>query len=632
VSVRAPDYRPQLATLVKEPPSGDEWLHEIKYDGYRIGARIRNGRVALYSRNGKTWTAAFPEIVGALETLDVADVLLDGEIAIVLPDGRTSFQALQNAFSETASRAALVYFVFDLLRHGRERMEGLPLEERKTRLKRLLGGGRKGRLRYSDHVEGDGHRFFDEGCRAGLEGIISKRRDQPYRPGRSGDWLKTKCVLRQEFAIGGFTDPEGARAGIGALLVGYYARSKQHDAAHQRLMFAGKVGTGFSQKSAIDLRRRLERIEQKTSPFTPAPPGPAARRAHWVKPSLVAEVVFTEWTGDGKIRHPSFQGLRQDKTARDVTREQPRLPRRQQRAPTPVVTLSSPDRLVYSDPPITKQQLADYYESIAAWVVPHVAGRPLTLVHCPRGIEAGCTFMRHSKVWGPSTLRRVRIQEKTKVGEYLVADDLSGVIGLVQMGVVEIHTWNSTVLDLERPNRLVIDLDPGDDVTWPQVIGAARTVRRALAALDLEAWVKTTGGRGLHVVVPLVPRANWTECLAFTRALAERLAAADPAAFTTAFARSGRSDKILIDYLRNNRTNTSIAAFSSRARTGAPVSVPVSWEDLRPALQPQAFTVLSVPPRLRRLRKDPWTSYWSVRQSLTAQRLRAVAGMRYAPD
>ena len=303
------------------------------------------------------------------------------------------------------------------------------------------------------------------------------------------------------------------------------------------------------------------------------------------------------------------------------------MPAREYRPPP---TLSHPDRLIYADPPISKRDLAAYYESIGKWVVPHVQGRPLTLVHCPRGVEAGCAFMRHSKVWGPETLRRVRIQEKTKVGEYLVADDLPGIIGLVQMGVVEIHTWNSRADDPERPNRLVIDLDPGETVSWRRVVRAARTVREALAALDLEAWVKTTGGRGLHVVVPLVPRADWTECLAFTRALAERLAAASPSEFTTAFAKTGRADRILIDYLRNNRTNTSIAAFSSRARPGAPVSIPITWDELRPALRPHACTVGSVPSRLRRLRADPWKGYWSSRQRLTPQRVRAMVGMRYA--
>ena len=301
------DYQPQLATLVDRPPSGDEWLHEIKYDGYRIGARIRKGRVSLYTRNGNDWTAAFPEIADAVRKLELDDALLDGEAAIVLPDGRTSFQAMQN------KAGTLVYFVFDLLRLEGEKLEALPLEERKARLKKLVGARKTGRIRFSEHIDGNGTRFFAEACRAGLEGIVSKRRDQPHRPGRHGGWLKTKCVRRQEFVIGGFTDPEGTRAGIGALLIGYYEG--------HRLVFCGKVGTGFSHKLAVDLRAKLDRLERKSAPFTPPPPGPLGRKAHWVKPELVCEVVFTEWTTDGNLRHPSFQGLRADKKPTDVVRE-----------------------------------------------------------------------------------------------------------------------------------------------------------------------------------------------------------------------------------------------------------------------------------------------------------------------
>ncbi len=298
---------------MKEPPRGDEWVHEIKFDGYRIGCRIRNGRVTLISRNGKDWTHAFPEIVDAARKLRVRDALIDGEVAVVLPDGRTSFQALQNAFSEHGSRASLVYFVFDLLQLDRENVAAEPLERRKARLRKLVGARKTGRIRYSDHVEGRGDEFFAQACRAGLEGIVSKRRDRPYREGRHGDWVKTKCVQRQEFVIGGFTDPEGMRVGIGALLIGYYEGD--------RLVFSGKVGTGFTQKMAVDLRRRLDALEQKTCPFTPPPAGALGKHAHWVKPVLVCEVVFTEWTGEGKIRHPSFQGLRADKKPRDVVRE-----------------------------------------------------------------------------------------------------------------------------------------------------------------------------------------------------------------------------------------------------------------------------------------------------------------------
>jgi bifunctional non-homologous end joining protein LigD len=308
------EYQPQLATLVQEPPSGDGWIHEIKYDGYRIGCRIRNGRVTLISRKGKDWTAAFPEIADAAARIAVRDALLDGEVALVLPDGRTSFQALQNAFADPASHN-IVYFVFDLLRLDGKSLERLPLEERKKRLRALLGRRKAGRIRYSDHVEGQGEAFLQQACRLGLEGIVSKRRDLPHRPGRHSGWLKTKCTLRQEFVIGGFTEPEGTRVGIGALLIGYYAGG--------RLVFSGKVGTGFTHALAVDLRRRLDALEQHTCPFDPSPPRSIARHAHWVKPVLVGEVAFTEWTSEGRIRHPSFQGLRTDKNPREVVREKP---------------------------------------------------------------------------------------------------------------------------------------------------------------------------------------------------------------------------------------------------------------------------------------------------------------------
>ena len=609
----ASEYQPQLATLVKSAPEGDEWLHEIKYDGYRIGCRIRGRRVALYSRNGKDWTTAFPEIARAAAALRLDDALLDGEVAMVLPDGRTSFQALQNAQSADtpAARASLVYFVFDLLRFGRERVAHLPLEERKERLRALLGRQPKGdRIRYSEHVTSRGSAFFDRACRLGLEGIISKRRDVPYRAGRSDDWVKTKCVLRQEFVIGGFTDPEGARVGIGALLVGHYDEGR-------RLLFSGKVGTGFTHKSSLALRRRLESIAQRECPFAEPPRGRLGKNVHWVKPKLVAEVVFTEWTADGKIRHPSFQGLRADKSAIEVHKEEAR-------GAVQGVRITNPDRVVYPEAALTKLDVARYYESISTWIVPHVRGRPLTLVRCPEGMRGDCFFMKHSKVWAPSPVRRVRIQEKTKVGEYLIADDLPGVIGLVQMGVLEIHTWNTDFARVEQPNRLVFDLDPGEKVAWPRVVAAARAVRRALTALGLESFVKTTGGRGLHVVAPVAPRVDWSVCLAFARALAEAIAGHDPAMYTTDFAKAGRSSKILVDYLRNNRTNTSVCAYSTRAKAAATVSVPLTWAELTPSLDPAAFTVLTVPRRLARLRKDPWAGYWASRQQLTRQMVKAV--------
>jgi len=329
------DYSPQLATLVKEPPSGDGWLHEIKYDGYRIGCRIRAGKVTLISRNGKDWTAAFPEIAAAAAALPTKDALIDGEVAIVLPDGRTSFQMLQNASASAEASAfakapadktggTLIYFVFDLLRLDGESLARTPLLDRKARLRALVGRRKASRIRYADHVIGNGRAFFEQARRLGLEGIISKRALEPYRPGRHGEWAKTKCVLEQEFVVGGFTDPEGARAGLGALLIGYYdSPSRAARRGSGRLVFSGRVGTGFTQKGALELRRTLESIAQKSCPFDPPPEGPLARSAHWVKPQLVCEVAFTEWTSDGKIRHPAFKGLRADKKPKEVRRERP---------------------------------------------------------------------------------------------------------------------------------------------------------------------------------------------------------------------------------------------------------------------------------------------------------------------
>jgi bifunctional non-homologous end joining protein LigD len=619
-----PPYRAQLAQLAKVAPSGPAWVHEIKYDGYRIGCAVEGGRATLLSRRGNDWTAHFPEVAAAARGLPVREALLDGEVAIVLPDGKTSFQALQNALSERPPRRALAYFVFDLLHLDGEDLSALPLLERKARLEALLGRG-PGVLRYAEHFEGDGAVVLREACRLGLEGIVSKRRDEPYRPGRGGGWVKTKCVLRQELVIGGFTEPEGSRAGIGALLVGFHQAGA--------LRYAGKVGTGFTNASAIALRRRLGVIETDACPFSPRPAGWIGRHARWVTPALVAEVAFTEWTGDGKVRHPSFQGLREDKRPEEVVREEPRsvaaagaARRSTGSAATEVsrVRVSSPARVMFPDLGATKLDVVRYYDAVAEAMVPHLRGRPLTLYHCPEGLAGACRFMKHSKVWAPAAVRRVRIREKTKVGEYLVADTREALLSIAQMDVLELHTWNSTTDALEEPDRIVIDLDPGPEVRWPEVVRVALFVKGALDALGLASFAKTTGGAGLHVVVPLRPERDWTECLGFARALAGALAAHDPRRLTTSFARAGRERKILLDYLRNNRTNTSVAAFSLRARPDATVSVPIAWDELSARARPDRFTLRTVPRRLARLRSDPWRGYDLARRPLTSALVRSV--------
>ncbi|HYY51631.1 MAG TPA: DNA ligase D [Myxococcales bacterium] len=593
-----------MATLVKAPPEGEGWLHEIKYDGYRIGCRLHRGTVTLWSRRGNDWTRNFPEIVAAAKELKARSALIDGELAVLLPDGRTSFQALQNSLAGKR-QGELVYFVFDLFELDGVDLSREPLDARKEALRRIVPDA--GPVRFSRDWTGGGGKVFREACRLGFEGLVSKRRDQPHRAGRSPGWLKSKCTLRQELVIGGFTEPSGSREGIGALLVSLHERG--------RLRFAGKVGTGFTQASSRALRKRLDSLQASSCPFEPPPPGWLGRNARWVRPRLVAEVTFTEWTGGGHVRHPSFQGLREDKPARQVERE---------RTEVRGIGLSHADRIVYPAQRYTKLDIVRYHDAVAERELPHLRGRPLTLVRCPKQIGDECYFMKHSKVWAPEALRRVRIQEKTKLGEYLIADTPEAVIALAQMDVIEIHTWNTRDDDVERPDRMVIDLDPGPDVRWREVVAGARLMREALAAVGLRSFVKTTGGRGLHVVVPLAPERDWSECLAFSRALAEAVERQHRRRFTTQYAKVGRERKILLDYLRNNRTNTSIAAFSPRARDGAPVSLPIAWDELTPRLDPARFTIESVQTRLG---DDPWKEYWRLRQKLTATAVRAVASL-----
>jgi bifunctional non-homologous end joining protein LigD len=612
----------QLATLVDAAPDGDGWLHEVKLDGYRILGRAENGRAQLISRNGNDWTAQFPAVAGALAALPVRQAIVDGEVAIVLPDGRTSFQALQN-FMNGGGGGALAFFAFDLLHLDGYDLTPAALEDRKAALERLLAGSTS-LVRYSQHVVGTGPAFFEEACRRQVEGIVSKQRRAPYQGTRTRTWVKVKCLQEQEFVIGGFTDPEGTREGLGALLLGIQDKDG--------LRYVGRVGTGFTDKILRDLRRRLKALEQTASPFVNKVTGRAVGRAHWVKPDLVGEVAFSEWTDDGKLRHPSFKGLRTDKAAHEIVREKPvevaavtTPPATTRARPRPSskktkaggetdvagVRVTHPDRVVYPEPGLTKLDLARYYESIADWILPHLKDRPTTLVRCPDGLSGPCFYQKHTGAWAPEPLRRVKIQEQKKVGEYLVADDGGGLVGLVQIGILEIHTWNSTVADLERPDRLVFDLDPDPSVEWPRVIEAARLVRKLLADRGLTGFVKTTGGKGLHVVAPLKPRADWDAGLAFARGLAAEMVRREPKSYTDNMSKARRAGKIYVDFLRNARGATSVAAYSTRAKPGAPVSTPLTWEELSPKVRSADYTVATVSRRLARLTSDPWREYAS---------------------
>ena len=632
---QAQTYAPQLPTLVKSPPTGPQWVHEIKYDGYRIGALIHRGNVSLITRNGNDWTGTFPEIAAATKQLPLQEGIIDGEAAVLLDTGTTSFQALQGVLKQH-ERGRLVYIIFDLFHFDGRDLTKLPLEERKGILRRLTGEATSADavIRYSHHFEGNGGEVLREVCRMGLEGIVSKRRDLCYEPGRSRNWLKTKCIKRQEFVIGGFTEPEGSRKGIGALLVGVNIGGD--------LRFAGKVGTGFSADTLTELRRRLNRLEQKECGFSPRPAGWLGRNSHWVRPELVAEVAFTEWTEDGKIRHPSFQGLREDKRISEVVREDPvpipkenlastikQTPAQRGKIVAEVagVRITHPTRVLYNELGLSKLDLARYYESIGDHILPHLKGRPLTLVRCPEGLADECFYMKHSKVWAPRPLRRVNIPEKNKIGEYLVVESLPALIGLVQMDVLEIHTWNSTVDHLEQPDRVVFDIDPGPAIKWPQIVETAVLIKSTLHRIGLESFVKTTGGVGLHVVVPLEPELDWTDCFTFAKGFAEAIVRINPELYTIALPKLGRERKILIDYLRNNRTNTSVAAYSTRASPKAPVSVPLRWDELSAEIKSDHYTVNNLSGRLRQLNSDPWADYWRCRQRLRPQALKRVGSL-----
>jgi len=614
---------PQLATLVGAAPDGADWVHEIKLDGYRVLARIERGRVRLLTRNRQDWTERFPAVADAAAKLPVKEALLDGEIVALDRSGVSSFQALQQGAEETGGWS-LAYVAFDLLFLDGRDLRGEPLVERKRALARLLRG-RRGRLRYSEHFDAPGPEVHQRACRMHLEGIVSKRKQAPYVFGRGQAWLKVKCVARQEFVIGGYTDPEGARAELGSLLLGVHDRDG-------RLVYAGRVGTGFTDATLAALGKRLRKLGQGASPFSPEGPRPPARGAHWVKPVLVGEVAFTEWTRDGLLRHPAFEGLREDKPAAQVVREAPRAaPARRIAGGSDAdvavagVHLSHPDRVLYEEQAITKLGLARYYEAVADFIVPHVADRPLSLVRCPEGAGGQCFYQKHAGPGIPSEVKRVRIRERGgATAAYPYVDDLPGLVALAQIGVLEIHPWGARVGRIDRPDRLVLDLDPAPAVPWARVVEGAQAIRGLLGDLDLVGFVKTTGGKGLHVVVPLRPSADWEALRALGEGIGAELVRRAPDHYTINPLKAARRGRVFVDYLRNVRGATSVAAYSPRARADAPVSTPLGWSELAGGATPEDFTVQTVPRRLA-ARKDPWADFFSVDQAITTRTARALA-------
>lgn len=599
-----PDFiPPMLATLVKTIPADDRWLHEIKFDGYRIQARISGGEVRLFTRSGRDWTDRFGTDLGkALAALPVETAVLDGEIVVETAGRSSDFSALQADLAEGRTDRML-YYVFDILHRDGKDLTALPLVDRKRLLSSVLDKA-KDPIRISEHLTEQGEIVLRHACRMGLEGIVSKLRDSPYRPGRGTSWVKSKCSARQEFVIGGFVPSTASRHAIGSLVLGVQDGSG--------LRAVGRVGTGFSVALAEDLFTRLEAMATDHSPFTPPLPRSEARGVRYVRPDLVAEVDFRAWTADGHLRHASFRGLREDKDPREVTGDglPPVTPAVEQARPAVRrIKLTHPDRVYWPDEGITKAQLADYYTEVWPWIAPHVTGRPLALLRVPDGVGGQSFFQKHE--WKGMNAAILRVQDPAEPQDQpsLAIADLDGLVALAQSAALEIHPWGSTLADWERPDRIVIDLDPGEDVDWPEIVSAAGEVRARLKEVGLVPFVKTSGGKGLHVVAPLQPKAEWPAVKSFCHDLAKAMARDDPDRFVSTVTKSKRQGKILVDYLRNQRGATAVAAYSTRARPGAHVSAPLTWEELADGALPADFTILSMPARLAALRRDPWADF-----------------------
>jgi bifunctional non-homologous end joining protein LigD len=558
-----PKFRePQLCTLVDSVPTGPGWIHEVKYDGYRALIAVAGGKAKVFTRSGLDWTDKFPGVAEAAASLPVGSALIDGEI-VAFKDGKPDFSTLKDAISNNGD---MTLFAFDLLELDGEKLDKLPNVQRKERLRPLLEGADR-RLQFAEHIVGEGEKLFDTMCREGFEGIVCKRADAPYLGKRTQNWLKVKCLKRQEFVIVGWTESDKSR-GFRALLLGVNEDGK--------LRYSGKVGTGFSVETMNDLRAKLDRLERKSP--TAAVPRAATRGAHWVKPKLVAEIAFTEVTPDGVLRHPSFLGLRGDKEAGEVVEEKARPA---PKASASSVRITHPDRLIFPDSDVTKGDLAAFYEAMAPVALQWIANRPISLVRCPQGRGKHCFFQKHDAGSFGDHVKHVDIREKDgSVEPYLYIDDADGLLTCVQMGTIEFHGWGSSVGDVEKPDRLVFDLDPDEGLGFDAVKKAAADLKGHLAEIGLVSFAMLSGGKGVHVVVPLTPEAEWPVVKDFADRFCRALAQAEPDRFVATMSKAKRVGKIFLDWLRNQRGATAVMPYTARARSGAPVSVPVTWGEL----------------------------------------------------
>jgi bifunctional non-homologous end joining protein LigD len=627
-------FSPQLATLVDKPPTDlSDWLFELKFDGYRILARIEGKRVQLITRNGHDWTGKMPELAKAIQSMSQKAGLksgwLDGEI-LVMDDRAPNFQLLQNAF-DGASTANIVYYLFDMPFGNGHDLRQLPTTERRAMLRAVLEAGQASeRLRFSEAFEADPQNLVASACQIGFEGVIGKRKSASYQSRRSADWIKLKCSYRQEFVIGGYTDPKNSRAGFGSLLLGV------HD-EHGKLQYAGNVGAGFSEQSLKRLKEQLDALLTDACPF--ANRREIEKKAHWVEPKLLAEVSFAEWTGTHRIRHSVFHGLRADKPASAIVREEPRHmavsksgARKMQDTPTPLKKAASkkaadatlgklrvthPERVIDASSGITKLDLVRYYATVAPVMLEHLKGRPVSLVRAPAGIEGEKFFQKHHE--GPSMPGVIQLDPALDEGHrsLLEVTSAQGLLSAAQMNVVEFHTWNGKKDSIEKPDRVTFDIDPGEGVAWQQVQEAALLVRSMLDELALPAFLKTSGGKGLHVVVPIKRLHDWDTVKGFSEAVVRHLAKTIPERFVAKSGPRNRVGKIFVDYLRNGRGATTVAAWSARARPGMGISVPVTWPELEKLTSGAHWTVRTVDERLR-IGNSAWDGYAAAAKSIAS--------------
>jgi len=626
---------PQLAQQAAKAPNGDDWVHELKLDGYRLQIHVRpprggNGsapQVTLFTRNGLDWTNRMPDIAQAAAKLDVESAILDGEVVALGENGATSFADLQAAFQD-GKQTLLTYYAFDLLHVNGRNVRGLTLLERKEILKRIVeGAGEEDILRFSEHLDASGEEIFGKACRLGAEGIVSKTKHGKYQSGRSGAWLKVKCIQEQEFVVAGFTLPSHGGNGVGALLLGYYEGKK--------LRYAGRSGTGFTQATHRSLRTRLDKLAQKESAFDDLPHG-VGRGVHWVKPELVAQISFATWTKDNLLRQAAFKGLREDKSAKEVVRESVVRYESQRSEATAVcqsaggtaggpkrgtkvldISITHPEKVLDEESGMTKQALAEYYLAVSEVMLPHLADRPLSIVRCPEGSGKPCFYQKHVGRGLPEGVSSISIPNR-KTGaneEFLTLNTADGLVAMAQMGVLEIHPWGSRNGALDKPDRIIFDMDPDVAIKWETLAATAVELRGRLKKLGLLSFLKSTGGKGLHVVVPIEPEHDWATIKQFAHHVVLEMEAAKSDLYITKMTKAARANRIYLDYLRNDWESTAVAPWSPRARSGAPVAMPLQWKELSSASAP-AFHVTDFPQWKSRMRSDPWKAMTSTKQKL----------------